>query len=114
MQTKLARDVAATVERLIVLDVNGVLLKTYPAAPDDFGGMREEHKPRIVQVKKRLFCAVRPDAEDFILTLQKKAKLMVWSCCRKEKLIGMLKACFPNIMRKEIFTGNAALSFLAV
>lgn len=114
LQTQLPRDMPATAGRLIVVDVNGVLLQSYHKVPKDIQTMPPECKPILVNVKPWLTCALRPDAEEFLWCLRDSAKLVVWSCCKREKLMIILGACFPNLMRNQFFTGKAVYGFVAV
>lgn len=112
--TTLAADLAAKHGRLIVLDINGVLLTSYSELPEGLWAVENEFQPRVVHCAIGLVCLVRPDADKFIQTLKKKTKIIVWSCCRRKKLMLMLDACFPQHARQKYFAGNNALSALEV
>ena len=70
-------DVAATLDCLIVLDVNGVLLKSYRELPKGLWILPKFHRPQIVPVEPRLICVVRLDVEQFLQTVRKKTTLIV-------------------------------------
>lgn len=75
---------AAILKRLIVISFNVVLLKIYAKTPQDILALQEQHKRRTVHIRSRLVCALRRDAKELLLTLNKKDKLMVWSYCKKD------------------------------
>ena len=112
--TTLEADVAAKPGRLVVLDINGVLLGTYRELPEALYAVDFKFQPRVVHVNSELVCCVRPDAEKFLQSLSKKAKIIVWSCCRRKKLMLMLNACFPQHAMLKYFEGNNALCALEV
>ena len=105
--TNLPTDVLAQGRRLIIFDVNGVLLKTYSKPPkvSDFDVLPVEVRARVVKVSKHLWCAVRPDAEQVLLSLSQSADIMIWSCCRRRKLESMLQTCFPLCMKRGVIKG---------
>ena len=109
-----ATDLAAKPGRLIVLDINGVLLRSYREVPSGLLVLENQFQPRIVHINRELVCLVSPDADEFIQTLKKKAKIIVWSCCRRKKLMLMLNACFPQHVTLKYFAGNNALCALEV
>ena len=106
---------AAKPGRLVVLDINGVLLTTYRKLPETLNAVQTQFQPRIVYIKRELIGCVRPDAEKFLQSLLKKqVNIIVWSCCKRKKLIHMLDACFRNHRRLKYFTGKNALCALEV
>lgn len=110
--TKLADDLAAKPDRLIVLDINGALLRGYRELPKGLSIFVNEFQPRVIHVNRELVCRVRPDADEFIQTLMKEAMIIVWSCCRRKKLMLILNACFPQHKMLKYFSCNNALCAL--
>ena len=101
-------DVMASDRRLVILDVNGVLLKDYFRRPEDLWKIKfpDGCEPRGVQVSRNKYCVVRPDAEDFIINLRKRCYVMLWSCSRIQNLMAIMNACFPRLMKKkDLFLG---------
>ena len=107
--TELEADVVAKAGRLVVLDLNGVLLGSYRYLPEALHAVAKPFQPRVVHVNRELVCCVRADAEQFLQCLKKKAKIIVWSCCRRKKLNQILKACFPELVKANYFAGKNAL-----
>lgn len=110
IETQLPVDVIASKGRLIILDVNGVLLQNFsrPPTPLEYGAhVQKAYRGLLVHVRRGVHCVVRPDAEEFLLKLRAKSSIMIWSCCKKEKLIQILNACFPKIMNiANFWTGK--------
>ena len=106
---------AAKPGQLVVLDINGVLLTTYRKLRETLNAVQTQFQPRIIYINSELICCVRPDAEKFLQSLlNKKAKIIVWSCCRRKKLMHMLDACFGQHRRLKYFAGKNALCALEV
>ena len=106
--TELPKDVMAQGRRLIIFDVNGVLLKAYTKPPRvaDFDLLPEENRARVVKVNNHLWCAVRPaDAEQVLLSLSWRAYIMIWSCYRRPKLMLMLQTCLPLYIKRGVIKG---------
>ena len=103
------KDILASEGRLIIVDVNGVLLKSWSGIPDD----KWEAKLWAKSIRVSHSCRVmlRPGAQDFLEVVGARANVMIWSCCRKSKLIQILKTCFPNLMKKpKLIKGNVTWS----
>ena len=113
--TLAAVDLATKPGRLIVLDINGVLLRSYREVPSGLLVLENQFQPWIVRINRELVCLVRPDdADEFIRTLKKKAKIIVWSYCRRKKMMLMLNTCFPQHVTLKYFARNNALCALEV
>ncbi len=61
--TSLSPDVAARPGWMIVLNLNGVLLKSCSTIPDALQCLEEKYLPHVAYVKKDVICLVRPDDE---------------------------------------------------
>lgn len=105
--TELPKDIKAVGKRLIVFDVNGVLLKSYFREPPEMHLWQLHPKPRptVCRVGGNCWCAVRPDAEDVLMELSRRADIMIWSCCRRQKLLEILRTCLPRCYRQGVFKG---------
>ena len=98
-------DIPVSKGRLIIVDVNGVLLKSWSRLPKEQWDLEPQFQA--IPVSKSCFCELRPDAQEFLETLAARAIVMIWSCSRKPKLMQILSTCFPKLMNIPIFfTGN--------
>ncbi|MCO5561074.1 hypothetical protein L7F22_014695 [Adiantum nelumboides] len=100
-------DSPASKGRLIILDVNGVVLKGWSRLPKDEWEL--EHALQGIRVNNFCIVKLRPSAQDFLEALAARASVMIWSCCMKPKLMQILKTCFPKAMKnpkiiKDIFS----------
>ncbi|MCO5553165.1 hypothetical protein L7F22_006686 [Adiantum nelumboides] len=102
-------DILASKGRLIILDVNGVVLKGWSRLPNDEWEL--QHALQGIRIRVNNFCLVklRPGAQDFLEALAARASIMIWSCCMKPKLMQILKNCFSKVMKnpkiiKDIFS----------
>ena len=67
--------------RLVVLDMNGILLKRYRTNPACFLSLAM--KRLICKTNKRVSVVVRPDVEMFLKDLCCKVNVIIWSSCTR-------------------------------
>ncbi|MCO5558767.1 hypothetical protein L7F22_012354 [Adiantum nelumboides] len=91
-------DIPASKSKLIILDVNGVVLKSWSRLLKDEWELNHAFQG----IRLNNFCLVklRLGAQDFLEALAARASVMIWSCCMKPKLMQILKTCFPKAMKK--------------
>ena len=94
--------------RLVVLDLNGLLLKRYKinyyrGQPRGFATLPKGHVFKVVippKTKKQQYqYVIRPDASAFILSLYQQFSVTIWSSCTKQNLTTSLNECFSDISR---------------
>ncbi|MCO5599543.1 hypothetical protein L7F22_053649 [Adiantum nelumboides] len=100
-------DIPASKGRLIILDVNGVVLKGWSRLPKDEWEL--QHALQGIHVNNFCIVKLRPGAQDFLEALAAQASVMIWKCCMKPKLMQILKTCFPKAVNnpkniKDIFS----------
>lgn len=103
------KDILASKGRLIIVDVNGVLLKSWSRIPED----EWEVNLWDISIRVNYSCRVmlRPGAQDFLEVLAARASVIIWSCCKKSKLMQILNTCFPNLMKNpKLIKGNVTWS----
>lgn len=103
------KDILASKGRLIIVDVNGVLLKSWSRIPED----EWEVNLWVKSIRVNYSCRVmlRPGAQDFLEVLAARASVIIWSCCKKSKVMKILKTCFPNLMKNpKLIKGNVTWS----
>lgn len=100
---------------LVILDVNGVLLKSFRKPYVHPWHIPEIQRGPVIKVHNKCYCVLRPDAEDFLISLRSTTSIIIWSCCKHRNLMQILNACFPNIMGKAyFFIGNLCLNKIVI
>ena len=87
--------------KVVVLDMNGVLLKRYNQFPKN-ELLPKGHKFLVHRVVKgeyacAITCIVRPDAHKFICRCAKMFIPVLWSSCTQDNLTATMVSCFPAL-----------------
>ncbi|KAI5053977.1 hypothetical protein GOP47_0031129, partial [Adiantum capillus-veneris] len=69
------KDLSASKDRLIILDVNGVVLKSWSRLPKDEWELKQVLQG--IHVNNLCFCKLRPSAQDFLELLAARASIMI-------------------------------------
>ena len=101
----------ASEKRLVVLDMNGILLKRYRTNPACL--LSPAMKRLIHKTNKRVSVVVRPDVEMFLEELCCKVDVIIWSSCTRINIADTMAVAAPSIwkMPRIFFKGVVSLLF---